>query len=160
VNTGASWPDAREAEARVLRIQTKLHRWATDDPGRQFFDLYNLVCDPAFLAVAWKRVKSNRGARSAGVDGQTAYHVTAVRGEEAFLAELRGDLKSRTFRPLPVRERMIPKRDGKSRRLGIGRRLHTAPPVGIAHIDEGFDFLVATRGRTARVSSLTGGSDM
>ncbi|MGH9258327.1 MAG: reverse transcriptase domain-containing protein [Acidimicrobiales bacterium] len=28
----------------------------------------------------------------------------------------------------------------------------------IAHIDEGFDFLVATRGRTVRVGSLIGGS--
>jgi hypothetical protein len=30
----------------------------------------------------------------------------------------------------------------------------------IVHIDEGFDFLVATRGRTVRVSSLIGGSGM
>jgi hypothetical protein len=30
----------------------------------------------------------------------------------------------------------------------------------IVHIDDGFDFLVATRGRTARVSSLIGGSNM
>jgi RNA-directed DNA polymerase len=29
----------------------------------------------------------------------------------------------------------------------------------VCHIDEGFDFLVATRGRTARVSSLIGGSN-
>jgi RNA-directed DNA polymerase len=28
----------------------------------------------------------------------------------------------------------------------------------VCHIDEGFDFLVATRGRTARVGSLIGGS--
>jgi len=30
----------------------------------------------------------------------------------------------------------------------------------IVHIDEGFDFLVATRGRTVRVGSLTGGLTM
>ena len=36
------------AERRVLEIQTKLHRWARDDPHRRFVDLYNLVCDPAF----------------------------------------------------------------------------------------------------------------
>jgi len=38
---------------------------------------------------------------------------------ERFLAELRGELKAGEFRPLPVRERLIPKRDGRYRRLGI-----------------------------------------
>ncbi|MGH2660911.1 MAG: reverse transcriptase domain-containing protein, partial [Actinomycetota bacterium] len=119
MNTGASWPSVEEAEARVLRIQTKLHRWATDDPNRRFVDLYNLVYDPAFLLVAWRRVRGNKGARSAGVDGQDAYYVETERGAENFLAELRADLKARTFRPLPVRERHIPKRSGKLRRLGV-----------------------------------------
>jgi RNA-directed DNA polymerase len=50
-------------------MQTKLHRWAVGEPDRQFDDLYNLVYDPAFLVVAWTRVRSNRGARTAGVDG-------------------------------------------------------------------------------------------
>ena len=119
MNTGAPWPTAEEAEARVLGIQAKLHRWATDEPSRRFDDLYNLVCDPAFLLMAWRRVKGNKGARTAGVDGQTAYYVVAVRGEEVFLAELRAELKARKFQPLPVRERMIPKPGGKQRRLGI-----------------------------------------
>ena len=52
-------------------------------------------------------------------DGQTASSIEAERGEEAFLAELRADLRTRTFRPVPVRERMIPKSGGKRRRLGI-----------------------------------------
>ena len=72
--------------ARVLGIQTKLHQWATDDPDRRFDDLFNLVCDPAVLVVAWQRVRGNRGARSAGVDGETAHYVTIVRGEQAFLS--------------------------------------------------------------------------
>lgn len=119
MNTDGPWPTLDEAEARVLKIQTKLHRWSADDPQRRFDDLDNLVSDPAFLTVAWARVKGNRGARTAGVDGQTAYYIRAERGEETFLAELRADLKARTFRPKPVRERMIPKPGGKSRRLGI-----------------------------------------
>ena len=100
-------------------MQTKLHRWATDDPGRRFVDLFNLVADPAFLLVAWRRVRGNRGARTAGIDGQTAYSIEAGRGDAAFLADLRADLRARTFRPVPVRERMIPKAGGKRRRLGI-----------------------------------------
>ena len=107
-----------EAERRVLGIQAKLHRWARDDSHRRFDDLYNLVCDPAFLLVAWVRVRSNKGARSAGVDGRSAWYIEAT-GVEGFLERLRSALKDRSFGPLPVRERMIPKADGKKRRLGI-----------------------------------------
>jgi RNA-directed DNA polymerase len=119
VNTDDLWPDHEVAWWQVLKIQTKLHQWSIDDPRRRFCDLYNLVYDPAVLAEAWHRVKGNRGARSAGVDGQTAHYISVVRGEEEFLTELRADLKARTFVPQPVRERMIPKAGGKLRRLGI-----------------------------------------
>jgi RNA-directed DNA polymerase len=117
VNIGEPWPDSDAARARVLGIQTKLHQWATDDPKRRFDDLYNLVCDPAFLVVAWERVRGNRGARSAGVDGVAPRSV--VSGAAELLAGLRDDLKARRFEPLPVRERMIPKSGGRLRRLGI-----------------------------------------
>jgi len=69
VNTDAPWPSLDEARSRVLKIQTKLHRWATDGPDRRFDDLFSLVCDPAFLTVGWDRVRGNQGARTAGVDG-------------------------------------------------------------------------------------------
>ncbi|GAA3522093.1 RNA-directed DNA polymerase [Streptosporangium album] len=108
-----------KAERRVLEIQTKLHRWARKVPQRRFDDLFNLVADPAFLLMAWTRVRGNKGARTAGVDGETAYYVETVRGVEVFLGELRSQIKDRSFRPLPVRERMIPKANGKLRRLGI-----------------------------------------
>ena len=108
-----------EAEQRVLKIQTKLHRWACDDPHRRFDDLFNLVTDSGFLAVAWDRVQGNKGARTAGVDGRTTAAVKADEGVEEFLDGLRSSLKDRAFRPLPVRERMIPKAGGKLRRLGI-----------------------------------------
>jgi RNA-directed DNA polymerase len=75
--------------------------------------------DPAFLLVAWDRVRSNKGARSAGVDGYTAYSIEAGVGVEVFLDRLRASLKDRSFCPVPVRERMIPKAGGKKRRLGI-----------------------------------------
>jgi RNA-directed DNA polymerase len=121
VNTGEpSMPSLLAAEGRVLGIQAKLHRWACQDPGRRFDDLFNLVADPAFLVVAWDRVRNNKGARSAGVDGQTAYYVETERGQTAFLGDVRESLRSRTFQPLPVKERMIPKPGTrKRRRLGI-----------------------------------------
>ncbi len=119
MNTGAPDLDLAEARARVLGIQTKLHRWATGDPRRRFDDLFNLVADPAFLLLAWHRVRGNKGARSAGVDGQTARAIEAGRGVAAFLTDLRSDLKAGRFSPLPVREAMIPKSGGRLRRLGI-----------------------------------------
>ena len=107
------------AEIRVLKIQAKLHSWASDEPHRRFDDLFNLVTDPGFLLVAWDRVRHNKGARTAGVDGETARYIEAVRGVEGFLTELREDLKARAFKPLPVRRRAIPKAGGKVRYLGI-----------------------------------------
>ncbi len=107
------------AERRVLKIQTKLHCWARDDPHRRFDDLFNLVADTAFLLVAWDRVRGNKGARTAGVDGRTARSIEAGQGVVDFLDGLRSQVKDRSFCPLPVRERMIPKAGGKLRRLGI-----------------------------------------
>ena len=117
MNTGAPWPSLIEANARVLDMQNKLHHWATSDPDRCFDDLGNLVYDPAFLVVAWHRVRTNTGARSAGVDG-VAPRTLDAKAEE-FLRGLRDDLKARRFTPDRAREQTIPKTGGKLRRLGI-----------------------------------------
>ena len=110
--------DAKLADERVLGWQTKLHRWAARDEQQRFGDLFNLVCDPATLLVAWERVKRNRGSRTAGVDGQTR-RVVEQMGVEGVLGKLRQELKDGTYRPLPARERLIPKRSGKLRSLSI-----------------------------------------
>jgi len=117
VNTPAPMP-VHAAEPRVLGWQTKLHRWAAQDEQARFGDLFNLVCDPATLLVAWERVKRNRGSRTPGVDGQTRKRVEQI-GVGVVLEELRQELKSGSYRPLPSRERLIPKRSGKLRSLGI-----------------------------------------
>ena len=121
MNSGGPRPSPKLAQERVLGIQRKLHRWSIDDQDRRFDDLHNLVCDPATLMVAWHRVRANRGSRSAGVDGQTARYIEQVLGVEKFLDGLREELRSGSFRPLPVKERLIPKRGGtkKFRRLGV-----------------------------------------
>ena len=117
MNIGDPWPDLDEAELRVHQMQTKLHQWATADPGRRFDDLFNLVVDPAFLVVAWNRVRGNKGARTAGVDGVKPASIVFGAGE--LLGGLRDDLKGRRFTPSRVREKAIPKASGKVRRLGI-----------------------------------------
>ena len=140
MNTGALFPSVEVAQERVLHFQRKLHEWASADAECRFHDLWNLVCDPATLVVAWSRVSRNRGSRTAGVDADTRRHVEA-RGVEQFLAELRQELRSGSFRPLPARERLIPKRDGRKRRLGI--------PTVIAYPKVAQAGLGFTRGHTS-----------
>jgi RNA-directed DNA polymerase len=53
------------------------------------------------------------------VDGKTTRSIEAGQGVEAFLDKLRTQIRDRSFHPVPVRERMIPKANGKLRRLGI-----------------------------------------
>jgi RNA-directed DNA polymerase len=121
VNTGAvRWPDVDSAYLAVRRMQTKLHRWAGEDSSRRFDDLYNLVYDPAFLMRAWERVASNAGARTPGVDKATVAWIETRMGVDVFLGRVRDLLKSGEFRPVEVRQVMIPKNTpGKFRKLGI-----------------------------------------
>jgi RNA-directed DNA polymerase len=120
LNGGAPDP-APGPWSRVAGMQAKLHRWAAAEPGRRFDDLFNFVHDPATLIVAFARVAGNQGANTPGVDGVTAAWVEEQVGVPGFLDDLRAQLKSGTFRPLPVRERKIPKPggSGKLRKLGI-----------------------------------------
>jgi RNA-directed DNA polymerase len=69
--------------------------------------------------VAWDRVRGNKGAKTAGVDGRTAVSISLSANVGEFLDGLRTSLKDRSFTPMPVRERLIPKAGGKLRRLGI-----------------------------------------
>ena len=121
VNTGAvAWPDDFTASVMVRRMQTKLHRWATEDPGRRFGDLFSLVCDPAFLGHAWERVSASKGARTAGIGKATAAVIETWIGVGAFLGQIRNSLKTGEFRPDEVRRVMVPKGNtGKFRKLGI-----------------------------------------
>ena len=115
----AWWPEFDAAFWAVRRMQLKLHRWAGEDSARRFDDLYNLVCDPAFLVHAYERVAGNKGARTSGVDKATVAWIESRIGVEEFLNDIRDQLKARTFRPMPVRQVMIPKTSGKLRALGI-----------------------------------------
>jgi RNA-directed DNA polymerase len=119
LNSAISWSDSVAARTRVLDLQRKLHRWATADRTKRFDDLFNLVCDRATLLMAWDRVRHNAGSSTAGVDGQTRWHIERGLGTDRFLEALRHALKDRTYRPAPVRQRGIPKPGGKVRYLGI-----------------------------------------
>src|SRR5499433_3480411 len=120
-NGGARDDVPQGSWSRVAGMQAKLHRWAAADPGRRFDDLFNFVHDPATLIVAFARVAGNQGANTPGADGVTAAWVEEQVGVPGFLDGLRAAVKDGSFRPLPVRERKIPKPggSGKVRKLGI-----------------------------------------
>ena len=102
--------------ASVQKLQTTLHAKAKEAPGFRFYALYDKVYRKDVLVFAYQCCKANGGA--AGVDGQ-AFEDLEAYGVERWLDELAQELKSRTYRPLPVRRVYIPKPDGGQRPLGI-----------------------------------------
>jgi group II intron reverse transcriptase/maturase len=102
--------------ASVQKLQMALHAKAKESSGFRFYALYDKVYRKDVLAFAYECCKANGGA--AGVDGQRFDDIAAY-GEERWLGELAQELKSRSYRPLPVRRVYIPKPDGKQRPLGI-----------------------------------------
>lgn len=88
MNTPAS-PDAELAEERVPGWQAKLHRWAGEDEHKRFGDLFNLVCEPATLLVAWERVKRNRGSQTPGIDGETRRRIEEVGAQRVLSGRFR-----------------------------------------------------------------------
>jgi group II intron reverse transcriptase/maturase len=89
---------------------------AKGSPEYRFYALYDKVYREDVLAHAYVCCKANGGA--AGVDGQS-FDDIEKHGRERWLGELTQELKSRTYRPHPVRRVYIPKPDGKLRPLGI-----------------------------------------
>lgn len=105
---------------RELEIQTKLHRWASDDSGRRFGDLHEFGARSCHRVGGVGSCPQKLGAPApVGWTVKPSVSVETRQGTAEFLERLRADLKARTFEPLPVRERTIPKRSGKLRRLGI-----------------------------------------
>jgi RNA-directed DNA polymerase len=101
-------------------------------------------------------VRGNKGARTAGVDGRTACSIQDGQGVGDFLDGLRTSLRDRSFQPLPVRERMIPKAGGKLRRLGIAMPNGRTRPSGLGmstRLDGAGRYLPCWRSRASPSSS-------
>src|SRR3954454_22494451 len=95
---------------KVQKLQEALHAKAKGSPDYRFYALYDKVYRRDILEFAYVRCRSNDGAP--GVDGQTFADIEAS-GRDRWLDELAPELRSRTYRPLPVRRVYIPKGDGK-----------------------------------------------
>ncbi len=103
----------------VQDLRRRLYTKAKSDPTWRFWGLYVHVCKLETLHEAYAIAKGNDGAP--GVDGVTFEAIEAA-GKETFLVQLRDELVSRNYRPLPTRKLAIPKR-------GVGERILQIPSI-------------------------------
>src|SRR5258708_34192426 len=99
----------------VQKLQTALHDKAKGSPNFRFYVLYDKVYREDVLAFAYECCKANGGA--AGVDGQTFEDIEEY-GVKKWLDELTQELKSRTYRPQPVRRGGEAQPEGKTEPVG------------------------------------------
>ncbi|MDX9776679.1 MAG: group II intron reverse transcriptase/maturase [Petrimonas sp.] len=101
---------------RVSLLQLKLYQKAKQEKKYKFYVLYDKIFQRHILAEAYKRSKAKNGCP--GIDNQTFADVEAY-GREKFLAELGEELRTRTYKPQPVKRAWIEKENGGKRPLGI-----------------------------------------
>jgi group II intron reverse transcriptase/maturase len=103
----------------IIKTQRSLAIKAEHNPQHQFDHLYRLICREDWIHAALKSVLSNKGAKTAGIDGVTKKELASETALAEFVSELQAELRSKQFRPKPVRRVYIPKASGKRRPLGI-----------------------------------------
>lgn len=96
--------DHRADEARVLGLQRKLYQWNKANPEDAWRDMWGWVTNLRMLRHACRRVASNRGGRTAGIDGVTVGRIRNRIGEQRFLEGLQAELRSGAYRPSPTRQ--------------------------------------------------------
>jgi len=143
-----------ETPDKIRNLQRKLYCKAKAEPAFRFYLLYDKICREDILRHAYALARANAGAP--GVDGVTFAQIDAY-GVDAWLAGVREEIVSKTYRPEPVRRVTIPKPGGGERPLGIptirDRVVQTAAKIVLEPIFEA-DFEDSAYGYRPRRSAV------
>ena len=87
---------------KLSSLRQKLYHKAKQEPTFRFYALYDRIYRRDVLTSAYRIARTNNGA--GGVDGVSFETIEAMAGgKEAFVNEIRESLKSKQYRPSPVR---------------------------------------------------------
>jgi len=112
------WGERRSLPEKVSGQRRKLYQKAKREPKFRFYSLYGQILRLDVMMAAWEQVRRNDGAP--GIDGVTIDQIVhSEGGPQRFVEEIVEELRSKQYRPLPVRRVYIPKPGGKERPLGI-----------------------------------------
>ena len=95
-------------------LRRRIYTKAKAEPSWRFWGLYVHVCKLDTLREAYRLAKANNGAP--GIDGVT-FEAIEADGVETFLQQLQDALVTRTYRPMRLRHKAIPKEHGKGVRV-------------------------------------------
>ena len=101
---------------KIWTLQRKLYLKAKAEPDYRFYLLYDKIYREDILLHAYRLARAKDGAP--GVDDVT-FEMIESEGIEQWLSGIREELRSKTYKPQPVKRVMIPKPGGGQRPLGI-----------------------------------------
>jgi RNA-directed DNA polymerase len=103
-----------KALSSLQDLQRRIYDKAKAEPTWRFWGLYVHVCTMETLREAYRVAKANNGAP--GIDGVTFEDIEAS-GVEGVLEQIRNELVARTYQPMQVRRKAIPKAGGTKVRV-------------------------------------------
>src|SRR5229473_3622525 len=113
-NIGEGKDEMTKASIDLQDLRRRIYVKAKAEPTWRFWGLYVHVCKRETLREAYEMAKKNNGAP--GIDGVT-FEAIEEGGAESFLEQIRDELITNTYQPMPVRKKEIPKDGGTKVRV-------------------------------------------